>query len=137
MRRILRWSWLPLLLLVACGGPIVAGTYELDAQSLVDGMQKQVDKPLPDLVLAVMRRATGTLDLAADGQARLELKLGLGKRATGTWHRKGQVVMLDLVDEEGQRDAMGLDYDGNGLRMRQKLPTGDVIELVWTRRVDK
>jgi hypothetical protein len=112
----------------------VAGTYELDPQSLIDGMQKQVDKPLPDLVQAVLKRTTGELELAADGNARLQMSMGVGKQATGTWHRKGQVVMLDLVDAAGQRDAMGLDYDGKDLRMRQKLPTGDLIDLVWKRR---
>ncbi len=133
MRRLFCWSWLSLCLL-ACGGPNVAGTYELDAQSLIDGMQKQIDKPLPDLVQAVLKRASGELELAVDGNARLQMSMGVGKQATGTWHRKGQVVMLDLVDAAGQRDAMGLDYDGKDLRMRQKLPTGDLIDLVWKRR---
>lgn len=134
MRRLLCWSWSPLLLLVACGGPNLAGTYELDAQSLLDGMQKQVDKPLPDLMQTVLKRASGTLELAADGKVQLEMSLGLAKRATGTWQREGRLVRLELADAAGQRDAMELDYDGRDLRMRQKLPTGDLLDLLWKRR---
>lgn len=129
--------WFLLLLPIACGGPNLQGTYDLDAQSLVDGMQKQVDKPLPAIATAMLKRATGTIELAADGKATLVLSLGTAMNARGTWSRKGQQVTLDVADADGKHDVMSLSYDGSGLSMRQKLPTGDVIDLVWRRRVAK
>ncbi len=122
-------------LLVACGGSQAAvGVYDLDRAALA-ALVRQVTKGAGGaLAQQVVEAASGTIELRADGSMSLQMSLGIARRATGTWRRDSEGILLVTRDEQGREQRIGCGYDGRSIAMKEIGPGGVELQLVWHRR---
>ena len=128
------------LLLAACGGGGIEGSYEMDENAvraaamewlsknpLPPGTSREVfDKQLEEAIEAQMAERTMALELKPDGTYVLAVRMGAeSTEVKGTWKREGPKLTMVTTHENGEErkdpDSVEAEYADGRITLREKM----------------